>query len=635
MSLFIIILCGVLGVPVTGIGIYFVALLLAAVLRRRGKRMEVQEKARVAVVIPAHNEEALIGDTILSVLEADYPQDKVSVFVIADNCTDRTAQLAKQMGVRVAQRSNRELVGKGYALDWFLRSHREELAEFEIVVLIDADTLIDPAFLDEVNREMATAGVDAVQGYYGVANLEAGWRAQMCEIAFAVAHHLRPLGRNALGSTAGLKGNGMAFRTSLLLELGWPAHGLVEDLEMGVLLAERGVRVRYVPKAVIRAEMVVRPDAAKKQRLRWEGGRRALVKGHGARLLRGFLQTGRWELLECWVDLVVPPLGMCAKLSIAALATGLAVSSGWLIGSGAAVIGAMVAFIFAGLVDRRAPATVWRTLVFIPWYVLWKALIVLHVIRHGTGLTWQRTERICEGSDGRQSRYQKYVLLGKGNPRKWARDWEKALRRWKAATELAEVCKRCFDLVAATAALMVLGPVMLATALLIKLEDGGPVLFRQTRAGKDGKPFTLFKFRSMVVNAEKIRESLDEQNEHDLAVTFKMKKDPRITRVGGFIRRFSIDEMPQFLNVLKGDMSVIGPRPALYREIVSYDAGQLRRLSAKPGISCLWQVQGRADIDFDGQVRLDLEYIHSETLWRDIVILLKTVPAVVLAKGAY
>jgi lipopolysaccharide/colanic/teichoic acid biosynthesis glycosyltransferase len=184
-------------------------------------------------------------------------------------------------------------------------------------------------------------------------------------------------------------------------------------------------------------------------------------------------------------------------------------------------------------------------------------------------------------------------------------------------------------------AILCLGPLLLATAVLIWLEDRGPIFFYQQRVGKDGKPFTMIKFRSMRVDAEKVRAELEEENEHEVAVTFKIKKDPRITKVGRWIRKFSVDEMPQFFNVLRGDMSMVGPRPALYKEVALYEGFQLRRVDVKPGISCLWQVQGRSDIDFEGQVRLDLEYIHSESLWQDIVILFKTVPAVILARGAY
>jgi lipopolysaccharide/colanic/teichoic acid biosynthesis glycosyltransferase len=146
----------------------------------------------------------------------------------------------------------------------------------------------------------------------------------------------------------------------------------------------------------------------------------------------------------------------------------------------------------------------------------------------------------------------------------------------------------------------------------------------------------MFKFRSMVVGADKMKDALLEQNQHGSSgVTFKIKSDPRITRVGHFIRKYSIDEFPQFFNVLLGHMSLVGPRPSLPREVIKYKAWHLRRLKVKPGITCLWQIGGRGDIPFEGQVRLDLEYIASQSIWGDIVILIKTIPAVIAGKGAY
>ncbi len=196
--------------------------------------------------------------------------------------------------------------------------------------------------------------------------------------------------------------------------------------------------------------------------------------------------------------------------------------------------------------------------------------------------------------------------------------------------------KRLLDIVGSLCAILIASPIFLFTALAIKLDDRGPILFKQIRVGDGGKLFDIWKFRSMVMNADQIKDEILEQNQHgDSGVTFKMKDDPRITKPGKWIRKLSIDEFPQFFNVLMGDMSLVGPRPPVPREVALYGARHLRRLRAKPGITCLWQIGGRADIDFEGQVRLDLQYIHSQSLWQDILILIKTVPAVLLGKGAY
>jgi lipopolysaccharide/colanic/teichoic acid biosynthesis glycosyltransferase len=167
------------------------------------------------------------------------------------------------------------------------------------------------------------------------------------------------------------------------------------------------------------------------------------------------------------------------------------------------------------------------------------------------------------------------------------------------------------------------------------VENPGPVFYSQTRVGHNGREFPFFKFRSMVVGADKMKDQLLEQNESGAGVIFKMKKDPRITRVGSFIRRFSIDELPQLLNVLKGDMSLVGPRPPIPREVAEYTLEDRKRLHIKPGITCIWQVSGRSDIPFDQQVELDKQYILSKSLFTDIKILVLTVPAVLTGKGAY
>lgn len=217
--------------------------------------------------------------------------------------------------------------------------------------------------------------------------------------------------------------------------------------------------------------------------------------------------------------------------------------------------------------------------------------------------------------------------------------WRKAIRRkiklWRLTIALSEAGKRTLDVIGSAVALLIFSPIFAVTAMLIKLEDRGPVFFSQTRVGEAGRAFQCFKFRSMVINADQIKHELAEQNQHEAGVTFKMKDDPRITKVGKYIRKLSIDEFPQFYNVLRGDMSLVGPRPPVPKEVAEYKAFHLRRLMVKPGITCLWQIGGRAEIDFEGQVRLDLQYIGSQSLKQDILILLKTVPAVVLGKGAY
>jgi lipopolysaccharide/colanic/teichoic acid biosynthesis glycosyltransferase len=205
---------------------------------------------------------------------------------------------------------------------------------------------------------------------------------------------------------------------------------------------------------------------------------------------------------------------------------------------------------------------------------------------------------------------------------------------WHCCANGAATVKRSFDIFASFILLLIFSPLFLLIGLLVKLEDRGPVFFAQTRVGKFGEEFKMFKVRSMCLDAEARLALLVAQNRHGEGVTFKIKDDPRITRVGRWLRKFSLDELPQLYNVLIGDMSLVGPRPPLPREVRRYTLSDHRRLAAKPGITCFWQISGRSEIDFNGQVKLDVAYIEKQCFWVDLQILLKTLPAVLSGKGA-
>lgn len=194
--------------------------------------------------------------------------------------------------------------------------------------------------------------------------------------------------------------------------------------------------------------------------------------------------------------------------------------------------------------------------------------------------------------------------------------------------------KRTFDIVASVIGLIVLSPVFLIISLAIKAEDRGPIFYSQVRLGKGQRPFKMYKFRSMIVDADKKLEKLLKQNEVEGAM-FKMKEDPRITKVGRFTRKHSLDELPQLWNVLIGEMSLVGPRPPLEREVAEYSEYDKQRLIAKPGCTGLWQVSGRNNVGFEEMVALDLSYIRKSNIAFDIVILLKTVIIFIKPNGAY
>jgi len=206
---------------------------------------------------------------------------------------------------------------------------------------------------------------------------------------------------------------------------------------------------------------------------------------------------------------------------------------------------------------------------------------------------------------------------------------------WRLRVAGPAMLKRSIDIAVSLAMLTLLLPLFACVALAVKWTDGGPVLFWQRRVGRWGSEFWFPKFRSMVINAEQLKDQLLKQNDHKDGVTFKMKRDPRVTWIGRIIRKLSIDELPQLWCVLKGDMTLVGPRPPVPREVAKYTLADRRRLDVTPGLTCIWQVSGRGNIPFPRQVELDVEYIEGRCTWLDIKLMLHTIPAVLTGKGAF
>jgi len=254
--------------------------------------------------------------------------------------------------------------------------------------------------------------------------------------------------------------------------------------------------------------------------------------------------------------------------------------------------------------------------------------------RHAGTPTLSRVARLCDEIGIRLSMDANF--LGLHTARVEVADFE----GWSVLTfgqspsvGLELVLKRAMDVAGAAIALVLLAPLLALIAALVALSDRGPVLFVQERAGLFGRPFQMLKFRTMVPQAEQQLEALRPSNEMSGPV-FKMEDDPRVTRVGRVLRRWSLDELPQLINVLRGEMSLVGPRPPLPDEVARYQRWQLRRLSMRPGLTCIWQVSGRNEVDFEQWLALDLEYIDRWSLWLDLLLLLRTVPAVLSRRGA-
>lgn len=206
---------------------------------------------------------------------------------------------------------------------------------------------------------------------------------------------------------------------------------------------------------------------------------------------------------------------------------------------------------------------------------------------------------------------------------------------WRLTVWGSYKVKRAVDVAVSGLGLVLLAPLLLAIGLAVRLTSPGPAIFRQVRVGRFGRHFGFFKFRSMYIDAEARKAALLARNESKAGVIFKMRRDPRVTPLGRVLRRLSLDELPQLLNVLLGDMSLVGPRPPLPSEVREYTLEDRKRLNVTPGLTCIWQISGRSDLSFAEQVRLDKQYIRTHGLWNDLKILVKTVPAIISGKGAY
>lgn len=204
----------------------------------------------------------------------------------------------------------------------------------------------------------------------------------------------------------------------------------------------------------------------------------------------------------------------------------------------------------------------------------------------------------------------------------------------KQKIKVYEVCKRITDIIGSGVGFVLLSPLIVGVACAVKFTSKGPIFFSQKRVGKNGELFEMYKFRSMIVNAEELKEKLEHQNEMS-GPMFKMKNDPRVTKVGKFIRKTSLDELPQLWNVFKGDMSLVGPRPSLPKEVEQFDDWMLKRLSVRPGLTCYWQVSGRNNINFEDWMKLDIKYVEERNFWIDIKLIFKTIFVLFGDKNAY
>lgn len=369
---------------------YLLLLVVASCFPRGSPDLEVEPRRRFAILVPAHNEERVIGRLLRSLSHLDYPRALVDVHVVADDCRDGTSAVARTYGARAHVRRATSAGGKGQALRWLIDRLPNEA--YDAYVVVDADSVVSPDFLGAVNARLEE-GSQAVQGYYGVLNADESWLTALRALALSLLHHTRRLGLAALGASAGLAGNGMAFAADLREIREWGAFGLTEDLELHTKLVNGGIKVAFAPEAVVLAEMPTSLAHAKSQNMRWETGRLALARAHVPRLLTSGLRGRDWSRLCTAMDLLVPPQSIQLLLALAVLTASFALGSSLLIVLGVAIVVGQAVYALGGLARAGVPLRLWLALAYVPIYALWKGRLYLRALLARRPLGWIRTPR--------------------------------------------------------------------------------------------------------------------------------------------------------------------------------------------------------------------------------------------------
>lgn len=390
----------VFALPVLYLALVAVSAMLSLKKRATEATSTVSDNAartNFAILIPAHNEEGIIAKLLNSLAAVDYPHDSYTVYVIADNCTDKTAELARTFdGVLAYERFNTEKRGKGYALNWMFATLDEEQRVHDAYIVIDADSVVEPTFLRAMARELQR-GAQALQAQNTVLNIMDSPSTIMRWIALTLMNHVRPLGRNGLGASSTLTGNGMCLSRTLLQRHPWEAFGIAEDYQYYLtLVLTDGICVRYVPDAIVRSEMPVTFEQMRTQDIRWEGSASSQPTQHVAlSLLSTSLRHHDFVRFEALAELLTPTLSsLVGGCGIALLGSLLLWSLPNLLLS-LLLLGGLLLYIGSALYVLRPPRTVYMALLYAPRFILWK-LWVLLVLKHNKKYTgqWIRTNRI-------------------------------------------------------------------------------------------------------------------------------------------------------------------------------------------------------------------------------------------------
>ena len=530
---------------------------------------------RYSVVIPAYNAEHTLPLTLRALSRQSIPREAYEVIVVDDGSTDSTADIAARYGARVIRQPNR---GPAAA-----RNAGVQAARGHIVLFTDADCEPCRDWIEKMVAPFQDPQVVGAKGVYLTRQRELMARFVQLEYEDRYDRMARFPQIDFVDTYSA------AYRRQVFLANGgfstiFPTAS-VEDQEFSFRLAQKGYKMVFVPDARVFHQH---------DRTLWEYARRKFYIGYYKALLT------RWLPERLFHDTHTPPALKAQILLMAASLILLVPALVWpparwaLLASGAGFYATALPFL--SKIARKDIAVLLPALVYLP----------VRALALGFGFVAGQ------------------LAVGRGA----------TLPYQPVLTLRQRVIKRLMDVVGALIIAALTWPIMVLTAIAIKLDSPGPVFFTQTRVGENGRPFTIYKFRSMVANAEDLLPLLLDI-EHLDEPAYKLKNDPRCTRVGRFIRRWSIDELPQLLNVLKGEMSLVGPRPEMMWLVERYTPEQRRRLAVKPGITGPVQVSGRGDLSFQQRLKLELDYIENYSLWKDVKILLKTLPAIVRGRGAY
>jgi cellulose synthase/poly-beta-1,6-N-acetylglucosamine synthase-like glycosyltransferase len=373
---------------------YLLFLSLAALLMRPGGRRDERASVqrRFAILVPAHNEQVVIGRLLASLSALEYPKDRFEVCVVADNCDDATAMLARSAGARVYERFSSDERAKGYALRWLLQQLQAEGRSYDAFVIVDADSVLASNFLRVMDARLAR-GARVVQAYYSVLNAEQSAVASLRYAALAAVHYLRPLGRSAFGWSCGLKGNGMCFESDVFREFTWRWFTLAEDVEFHLALIQRGVAVEFAPETWVKADMPVSLQQSASQNSRWERGRLQMIRQHVPRLVLGGLRRRNWLEIDAAVEQMIPPLSVPFALGVISVPAAMLSDAPVLAGVALACLVGYALYLVVALALVGAPLRVYVALGMAPLYIAWKVGLYARSLVSGRSGAWVRTAR--------------------------------------------------------------------------------------------------------------------------------------------------------------------------------------------------------------------------------------------------